>query len=60
LVASLLIGHNGEGLGSTVLVLYHPESSAVMVMLMNRSGVDNHTEVPATIFTEYVEILEHL
>ena len=52
------IGHTGEGLGYTVLVMFEPESSAVIVVLMNRSGVDNHTHVPTLLFKEYVGILQ--
>ncbi|MCB1704926.1 MAG: beta-lactamase family protein [Halioglobus sp.] len=54
------IGHTGEGLGYTVLVMYEPASSAVMVVMMNRSGVENHTHVPTLLFREYAELLRPL
>lgn len=50
------IGHTGEGLGYTVLVMFEPESAAVIVVMMNRSGAGEH--VPTRVFREYVQALQ--
>lgn len=50
------IGHTGEGLGYTVLVMFEPESAAVIVVMMNRSGAGEH--VPTMVFREYVKALQ--
>ena len=52
------IGHTGEGIGYTLVVMYEPETSAVVVVLMNRSGVENHVHVPTTVFREYAQVLK--
>ncbi len=49
------IGHTGEYIGYTSLVMYEPESGSVIVILMNRFGVGEH--VPTKVFREYAEIL---
>ncbi|TFG75480.1 MAG: class A beta-lactamase-related serine hydrolase [Thermodesulfobacteriales bacterium] len=49
------IGHTGEYIGYTALVMYEPESGAVVVILMNIFGVGDH--VPTKVFREYAEIL---
>jgi CubicO group peptidase (beta-lactamase class C family) len=51
------IGHTGEGLGYTVLVMFEPESAAVIVIMMNRSGAADHVHVPTKMFREYVRVL---
>jgi len=49
------IGHTGEYIGYTALVMFEPESGSVVVILMNIFGVGEH--VPTKVFREYVEIL---
>jgi len=49
------IGHTGEGIGYTLLVMLEPENGSVVVIIMNRSGVGEH--VPTKVFREYAEIL---
>ncbi len=49
------IGHTGEYIGYTALVMYEPQSGSVVVILMNIFGVGDH--VPTKIFREYAEIL---
>lgn len=50
------IGHTGEYIGYTTLVMYEPESGAVIVISMNIFGVGEH--VPTKVFREFVQILE--
>jgi D-alanyl-D-alanine carboxypeptidase len=52
------IGHTGEGIGYTLLVMLNPENGSVVVIIMNRSGVGEH--VPTKVFREYAEILNSL
>jgi D-alanyl-D-alanine carboxypeptidase len=52
------IGHTGEGLGYTALVMFEPASSAVVVIMMNASALGAH--VPTEIFREYAAILKAL
>tara|TARA_R110001599_G_scaffold353821_1_gene599090 strand:- start:1304 stop:2512 length:1209 start_codon:yes stop_codon:yes gene_type:complete len=54
------VGHTGEGLGYTVLVMFEPTSSAVIVVMMNRSGVADHIHVPTQVFREYAQALDKL
>ncbi|MGB3363819.1 MAG: serine hydrolase domain-containing protein [Thermodesulfobacteriota bacterium] len=49
------IGHTGEYIGYTALVMYEPQSGSVVVILMNIFGVGDH--IPTKIFREYAEIL---
>jgi len=49
------VGHTGEGIGYTLLVMFEPENGSVVVIIMNRSGVGEH--VPTKVFREYSEIL---
>lgn len=49
------IGHTGEYIGYTALVMFDPESESVIVILMNTFGVGEH--VPTKVFREYAEIL---
>lgn len=49
------IGHTGEYIGYTALVMFDPQSEAVVVILMNIFGVGEH--VPTKVFMEYAEIL---
>jgi len=49
------IGHTGEYIGYTALVMFEPESESVIVILMNTFGVGEH--VPTKVFREYAEIL---
>jgi CubicO group peptidase (beta-lactamase class C family) len=49
------IGHTGEYVGYTSLVMYHPESGSVVVIVTNIFGVAAH--VPTKIFKEFAEIL---
>ncbi len=49
------IGHTGEYVGYTNLVMYEPESGSVVVIIANRFGVGEH--VPTAIFREFAEIL---
>lgn len=49
------IGHTGEYIGYTALVMFEPESESVVVILMNTFGVGEH--VPTKVFREYAEIL---
>lgn len=49
------IGHTGEYVGYTSLVMYHPESGSVVVIVTNIFGVASH--VPTKIFKEFAEIL---
>jgi D-alanyl-D-alanine carboxypeptidase len=56
------IGHTGEFIGYTSLVMYEPESGSVIVILMNIFGLeeeltDKGVHLPTTIFREYAEIL---
>ncbi|CAA0125231.1 D-alanyl-D-alanine carboxypeptidase [Halioglobus japonicus] len=52
------VGHTGEGLGYTALVMFEPESAAVIAIQMNSSAVGAH--VPTEIFREYAKILKAL
>ena len=49
------IGHTGEYIGYTALVMFEPQSGSVVVILMNTFGVGEH--VPTKVFIEYAEIL---
>ena len=49
------IGHTGEYVGYTNLVMYEPESGSVVVIIANRFGVGEH--VPTAIFREFAEVL---
>lgn len=49
------IGHTGEYIGYTSLVMYHPESGSVVVIVTNIFGLSEH--VPTKIFKELAEIL---
>lgn len=49
------IGHTGEYVGYTNLVMYEPESGSVVVIIANRFGVGAH--VPTAIFREFADIL---
>ena len=49
------IGHTGEYVGYTSLVMYEPESGSVVVIIANRFGVGAH--VPTAIFREFADIL---
>jgi len=49
------IGHTGEYIGYTSLVMFEPESGSVVVIIMNVFGVGEH--VPTKVFREYAEIL---
>ena len=49
------IGHTGEYVGYTSLVMYEPESGSVAVILANRFGVGEH--VPTAIFRAFAEVL---
>lgn len=49
------IGHTGEYVGYTALVMYEPESGSVVVILTNIFGVGAHT--PTKIFKEFAEML---
>ncbi len=49
------IGHTGEYVGYTSLVMYEPESGSVVVIIANRFGVGEH--VPTAIFREFAEVL---
>ena len=49
------IGHTGEYIGYTSLVMFKPETGSVVVILINIFGVGEH--VPTKIFREYAEIL---
>ena len=49
------IGHTGEYIGYTSLVMYHPESGSVVVILTNIFGVGGHA--PTKIFREFADVL---
>ena len=49
------IGHTGEGIGYTLLIMFNPENGSVVAIIMNRSGVGEH--VPTKVFIEYANIL---
>jgi hypothetical protein len=49
------IGHTGEYVGYTALVMYEPKSGSVVVIVTNIFGVGPH--VPTKIFKEFAEIL---
>lgn len=49
------IGHTGEGIGYTLLVMFNPQNESIVAIIMNRSGVGKH--VPTKVFMEYAEIL---
>ncbi len=55
------IGHTGEAIGYTLLIMYNPENGSVVAIIMNRSGIrdgsDVGVHVPTKVFTEYAEIL---
>jgi D-alanyl-D-alanine carboxypeptidase len=50
------IGHTGEYIGYTALVMYDPESGSTVVILMNVFGVGEH--VPTKVFREFAEVLD--
>lgn len=49
------VGHTGEYLGYTNLVMYEPESGAVVVIMTNRFGVGAH--VPTDVFQEFAAVI---
>ena len=49
------IGHTGEYFGYMNLLMYEPNSGAVVVIWTNRFGVGEH--VPTAIFKEFAELL---
>ena len=49
------IGHTGEYVGYTSLVMYQPSSGSVVVIVANRFGVGAH--VPTAIFREFAALL---
>lgn len=49
------IGHTGEYIGYTALVMYHPESGSVAVVLTNIFALSEH--VPTKIFQEFAVVL---
>ncbi len=49
------VGHTGEYLGYTSLVMFKPESKSVIVIMMNIFDVGEH--VPTVVFRDYAEIL---
>ncbi len=49
------IGHTGEYVGYTNLVMYEPESGSVVVIIANIFGVGTH--VPTAIFKDFAAIL---
>ncbi len=49
------IGHTGEAIGYTLLVMYDPDSESIIAIIMNRSGIGEH--VPTKVFRDYAEIL---
>ena len=49
------IGHTGEYIGYTSLVMYHPASGAVVAIMANIFGVGGHP--PTEIFHEFADIL---
>lgn len=51
------IGHTGEYIGFTSLVMYDPESGSVVVIVMNIFGAGEH--VPTKVFRELAEILNN-
>jgi len=52
------IGHTGEYVGYTSLVMYEPVSKSTVVILTNRFAVGEH--VPTVIFREFAQILNPL
>jgi len=50
------IGHTGEYIGYTALVMYDPESGSTVVILMNVFGVGEH--VPTKVFREFADLLK--
>jgi len=55
------IGHTGEGIGYTLLVMFEPQNGSVVVIIMNRSGIRNSSDmgvhIPTKVFEEYADIL---
>ena len=56
------IGHTGEFIGYTSLVMYEPESGSVVVILMDIFGLEDKltgkgVHLPTKIFREYAKIL---
>ncbi|KTD11797.1 D-alanyl-D-alanine carboxypeptidase [Legionella gratiana] len=49
------IGHTGEFVGYTSLVMYHPQTDSTIVILMNLFGQGQH--LPTTLFQEYLTVL---
>ena len=49
------IGHTGEYIGYTSLVMYEPNSGSVVVIIANIFGVGEH--IPTAIFREFAAIL---
>ncbi|MCE9624339.1 MAG: beta-lactamase family protein [Deltaproteobacteria bacterium] len=49
------IGHTGEYIGYTSLVMYEPNSGSVVVIIANAFGVGEH--VPTAIFRDFAELL---
>lgn len=49
------IGHTGEYVGYTNLVMYEPDSGAVVVIMTNLFGIGSH--LPTEIFKEFAAVL---
>jgi D-alanyl-D-alanine carboxypeptidase len=49
------IGHTGDYLGYTSLVMYNPKNQATIVILTNRSGLGIH--IPTKLFKEFTAVL---
>lgn len=49
------IGHTGEFVGYTSLVMYHPQTDSTIVILMNIFGQSQH--LPTALFKEYLKVL---
>lgn len=50
------VGHTGEGLGVTVLVMHDPDTGRTAVILMNLSGTGEH--IPTTLFRKISATLD--
>lgn len=49
------IGHTGEFVGYSLLIMHQPDTGASIVILMNLSGAGEH--LPVNLFKEYLAIL---
>ncbi len=49
------IGHTGEYIGYTSLVMYHPGSGSVVVIMTNLFGAGDHA--PTRIFRQFADLL---